>query len=63
MAKTVRKIDFSKAEIDKENMLIVEHLKDEDKCYSIDKLLSDWSGIKGLSISISQNEEVKPDKE
>ena len=63
MAKTVRKIDFSKAEIDKENMLIIEHLKDEDRAYSIDKLLSDWSGINGLSISISQNEEVKPDTE
>ena len=39
-------------------MTITEHIKDDVRVYSIEKLLSEWNGIEGISLTIKQDNEL-----
>lgn len=45
----------------KDQGIIVEHLKDEDRVYSIEKILDEWDGITGISLTIKKEEELPED--
>lgn len=62
MAKKTKSITFKSATIDKEQGTITEFLKDEAKTYSIEKLLEEWNGIDGVSITIKQDDDVPADE-
>lgn len=49
---------FKNATIDSEKMTITEYTKDDQYVFDLNKVLSDWSGIDGLSISIKKDEEI-----
>ena len=58
MAKTTKTTTFSKAVINTDDMTITEHIKDETKVYSIEKLLSEWNGVEGISLTIKQDNDL-----
>ena len=62
MAKNSKGFKATNAMIDKENGKIVEYVKDGVNVYFIEKLLTEWNGIEGLSISISLNQDREPDE-
>lgn len=62
MAKTSKSTTFKCAEICKEDMTITETTKDELKVYSLEKLLTDWDGIAGISLTIKQDDEIPADE-
>lgn len=62
MAKASKSIAFKNAVINKEEGTIVETTKDSIKIYFIDKLLDEWDGINGLSITIKQDDDVPADE-
>ena len=62
MAKASKSIAFKNAVIDKTEGTIVETTKDSIKIYFIDKLLDEWDGINGLSITIKQDDDVPADE-
>lgn len=62
MAKNQMGFKATNAMIDKENMKIVEYVKDGVNVYHIDKLLTEWNGVEGISFSISLNKEREPDE-
>lgn len=62
MAKNQRGFKATNAMIDKENMKIIETTKDGVNVFFIDKLLTDWNGVEGVSFSIVLNEEAQPDE-
>lgn len=63
MAKISKSVSFKNAEINFEDGTITETTKDEIKVYSIEKLLTEWSGIEGLSVTIKQDNEMPTDEE
>jgi hypothetical protein len=58
MAKITKSTAFSKAVINTDDMTITEIGKEDTKVYSIDKLLSEWNGIEGVSLTIKQDTEI-----
>ena len=62
MAKASKYIAFKNAVIDKSEGTITEFTKDDTKTYSIDKLLEDWDGIEGISLTIKQDDDVPADE-
>ena len=62
MAKASKSIAFKNAVIDKAEGTITEFTKDDTKTYSIDKLLEDWDGIEGISLTIKQDDDVPADE-
>lgn len=62
MAKKSKSIAFKNAVIDKAEGTITEFTKDDTKTYSIDKLLEDWDGIEGISLTIKQDDDVPADE-
>jgi len=58
MAKTTKATAFSKAVINTDDMTITEYVKDDTKVYSIKKLLSEWNGVEGISLTIKQDSEI-----
>ena len=54
MAKITKAVSLKNAEINMEDMTITETTKDDIKVYSLDKLLSDWNHISGISLTIKQ---------
>lgn len=58
MAKITKSTSFSKAVIDMEAMTITEITKDEEKTYSLTKLLEEWNGVEGISLTIKQDDEI-----
>lgn len=58
MAKTTKTTSFSKAVISTNDMTITEYNKDDTKVYSIEKLLSEWNGIEGISLTIKQDSDI-----
>lgn len=62
MAKNQRGFKATNAMIDRENMKIVETTKDGVNVFFIDKLLTEWNGVEGISFSIVLNEDAKPDE-
>ncbi len=62
MAKASKSIAFKNAVIDKADGTITEIMKDNSKTYSIDKLLADWDGIEGVTLTIRQDDDVPADE-
>lgn len=62
MAKKSKSIAFKNAVIDKADGTITEFTKDDTKVYSIEKLLEDWDGIEGISLTIKQDNEIPADE-
>lgn len=58
MAKIQRKISFKNAQIDYENDIILEISKDTSNSYKLSTILKEWSGIDGLAISFSKDDEL-----
>jgi hypothetical protein len=58
MAKITKSTAFSKAVINTDDMTITETGKEDTKVYSINKLLSEWNGIEGISLTIKQDTEI-----
>lgn len=58
MAKTSKSIAFKNATINKKDGTITEYMKEEINVYSIDKLLSDWDNVAGVSLTIKKDDEV-----
>ena len=63
MAKFSKAVLFRNATICKEDMTITEIIKDETKIYDLNKVLSDWNGIEGVSISIKFDDDLPEDGE
>ena len=62
MAKKSKTIAFNNATINKEDMTITEYNKDDVKTYSIKKLIEEWDGIDGISLTIKQDDDVPADE-
>lgn len=62
MAKNQRGFKATNAMIDRENGKIVETTKDGVNVFYIDKILTDWNGVEGISFSIVLNQEAVPDE-
>lgn len=62
MAKKTKSIAFKNAVINKEDGTITEYTKDDMKIYLIDKLLEDWDGVEGISLTIKQDNEIPADE-
>ena len=58
MAKTTKTTTFSKAVINTDDMTITERIKDDTRVYSIEKLLSEWNGVDGISLTIKQDNDL-----
>ena len=63
MAKISKVTSFKNASINTEDMTITETSKDYIKVYNIKKLLDDWSGIEGISLTIRQDDEMPSDED
>ena len=63
MAKASKSIAFKNAVIDKAEGTITEFTKDDTKVYSLDKLIEDWDGIEGISLTIKQDDDVPADEQ
>ena len=62
MAKASKSIAFKNAVIDKAEGTITEFTKDDMKVYSIEKLLEDWDGIDGVSLTIKRDDDIPADE-
>lgn len=62
MAKASKSIAFKNAVIDKSEGTITEITKDDIKVYSFDKLLEEWDGVEGISLTIKQDDDVPADE-
>lgn len=60
MAKKSLNYAFSKAELffDRENIIVVEKNKDEEKSYNLSEILRGLEGIDGISIKISYDNDI-----
>jgi hypothetical protein len=56
--KLVNSNAFKNCTIDVENMTLTEVTKDDEYVFDLHRILSDWSGIDGLSITIKKDTEV-----
>lgn len=63
MAKVSKSTAFKGAVINKEDMTITEFTKEDSRTYSLEKLLDEWNGIEGISLTIKQDDEIPADKE
>lgn len=52
---------FKNATINLEEGLIIEKQKESQMGYSLQKVLEEWDGVTGVSITFSKNEEIDPD--
>ena len=62
MAKASKSIAFKNAVIDKVEGTITEFTKDDTKVYSLDKVIEEWDGIEGISLTIKQDDDVPADE-
>ena len=62
MAKASKSIAFKSAVIDKAEGTITEFTKDDTKVYSLDKVIEEWDGIEGISLTIKQDDDVPADE-
>ena len=61
MAKISKSLSFKNAEISKDDMTITEYFKDGISVYKINTILEEWENVKGLSITIRQDDELPSD--
>jgi len=59
MAKETRSISFRNAVISKADRTITEVFKDDTKTYPLSKLINDWDGITGVSITFKKDEDIE----
>ena len=62
MAKAQKKFTCNNCELDGSEMKLIETTKDGVLVYDLRKILDSWSGLDGLSFSITQNSDVEPDE-
>lgn len=62
MAKASKSVSFKNATINKEDMTITEFTKDDSKTYSLEKIIADWDGIDGVSLTIKQDNDIPADE-
>lgn len=62
MAKLSKSISLKNAEINVDDMTITEVTKDDEKTYSLKKILHDWNGISGISLTIKQDNDIPADE-
>lgn len=58
MAKQSKSVSFKNATINFDNMTILELTKDDEKIFSLEKVLKDWEGIDGISLTIKYDDEI-----
>lgn len=59
MAKETKKIAFTNATLDLENMTISEFDRDgEEVVYDLREIMADYSGVAGISFSLGKSEEI-----
>ena len=63
MAKRTKSISYKGATLSLKDRTITEFTKDETRVYSLDKLLSDWDEVEGISLSIRLDEDAAQDGE
>ena len=62
MAKSSKSIAFNNAVIDKDEMTITEFTKDDTKVYSLNKVIENWDGIEGITLTIKQDDDIPADE-
>ena len=62
MAKLSKSISLKNAEINVDDMTITEVTKDDEKTYFLKKILQDWNGISGISLTIKQDNDIPADE-
>lgn len=65
MAKTVKKVSFTKGLISREgsDLIIIEIGKDDTKTYNLNKIIDDFVGQEGVSITISIDDDIPADED
>lgn len=58
MAKQSKSVSFKNATINFDEMTILECTKDDEKIFSLEKVLKDWEGIDGISLTIKYDDEI-----
>jgi len=62
MAKSKNEIKFTNAEINWDDKKIIESTKDGVLVYDLNKIMKEWDGKDGLSMTIFQNLEIEADE-
>ena len=62
MAKISKSISLKNATITLGDMSITEVTKDNTRVYDLEKLLKEWDGIEGVSLTIKQDDEIPADE-
>jgi len=62
MAKSKNEIKFTNAEINWDDKKIIESTKDSVLVYDLNKIMKEWDGKDGLSMTIFQNLEIEADE-
>ena len=62
MAKASKSIAFKNAVIDKDEMTITEFSKEDTKVYSLNKVIENWDGIEGITLTIKQDDDIPADE-
>lgn len=62
MAKISKSISLKNATITLGDMSITEVTKDNTRVYDLEKLLKEWDGIEGASLTIKQDDEIPADE-
>lgn len=62
MAKISKSISLKNATITLGDMSITEVTKDDTRVYDLEKLLKEWDGIEGVSLTIKQDDEIPADE-
>nr|DAL62629.1 MAG TPA_asm: YonK protein [Caudoviricetes sp.] len=65
MAKTVKKVSFSKGLISREGseLMITEIGKDETKTYNLNKVIDEFVGQEGVSLTISIDDDIPAEED
>lgn len=58
MAKISKSVSFKNATINLEDNTITEITKDYEKVYNLSEILDAWNGVKNISFSIKQDDEM-----
>lgn len=62
MAKFSSKNTFTNAVLNLDEMTITEFTKDEVKVYDLQKILQQWDGVDGISLTIAKTADITPDE-
>ena len=65
MAKTVKKVSFSKGLISREGseLMITEIGKDDTKTYNLNKVIAEFVGQEGVSLTISIDDDIPAEED